>query len=63
MSGSVTQCLECGAMNWAGKDKCRLCGGELAPTLAQVHRYVCSTDPTFRKQIEEQRGKGEICEQ
>lgn len=53
MSGSVTHCKECGACNWAGKDKCEACGGELEPTLAQVHAYYYLTDPEFRKMVDE----------
>jgi hypothetical protein len=52
MSGDVTYCVNCGACNWAGKDKCRVCGGELELTLAQEYAYYCHTDPEFRKMVD-----------
>ncbi len=55
MSGDVTPCLKCGAMNWAGKEKCDVCGGELAPTLSEVYAYMYATDADFKKQVDEQR--------
>ena len=53
MSGSITYCKECKACNWAGKKKCSECGGELEPTLAEVHAYYCQTDPEFKKMVNE----------
>lgn len=52
MSGSVTYCKDCGACNWAGKEKCETCGGELEPTLRQVHAYYYQTDPKFKKMVD-----------
>ena len=57
MSGSVTYCTECRACNWAGKEKCEACGGELEPTLAEVHACYCATDPKFRKFVDGQQTK------
>lgn len=57
MGGSVTFCKECGACNWAGKERCETCGGELEPTLRQVHAFYCATDPGFRRFVDEQRVK------
>jgi len=56
VSGSVTYCKECGACNWAGKEKCEACGGELEPTLAEVYAYYYTTDPEFRGFVDEQYG-------
>lgn len=52
MSGSVTYCIECGACNWAGEPKCAVCGGELEPTLREVHAHYYNTDPDFRKMVD-----------
>ena len=59
MSGSVTYCIAYKACNWAGKEKCEVCGGELEPTLAQVHAFYCATDPEFKKFVNEERAKSE----
>lgn len=59
MGGSVTECLECGAMNWAGKEKCEVCGGELAPTLRQIHATLYAIAPDFKKMVDE-RHKAEV---
>ena len=40
MSGSVTYCLNCGSFEWANKTKCSKCGGQLAPTLREVHAQI-----------------------
>jgi len=40
MSESVTYCINCGKFEWAGKTKCTKCGGELAPTLREVHAQI-----------------------
>ncbi len=40
MSGSVTYCLNCGKFAWANQTKCATCGGELAPTLREVHAQI-----------------------
>lgn len=53
MSGDVTYCIKCGACNWAGIDRCRVCGGELEPTLAQVHAFYYQTDTEFKKMVDE----------
>jgi len=55
MSGSVTPCLECGQFNWAGEEKCEVCGGKLAPTLRQIHAYLYHTDPEFKKMVDDGR--------
>ena len=39
MGTSVTYCTVCKACNWAGKEKCVVCGGELEPTFQQVYNY------------------------
>ena len=56
MGGSITYCKECKACNWAGREKCEVCGGELEPTLAQVHAYYCGSDPVFKKLLDENCG-------
>ena len=53
MGSSVTYCIECKSCNWAGKEKCEVCGGELEPTLAQVHAFYYTEDPEFRKMVDE----------
>ena len=38
MSGSIVQCLKCGAWNWAGVKECTNCGSdELTLSLDQVY--------------------------
>ena len=48
MGSSVTYCKICKACNWAGKDKCTVCGGELEPTMAEVYNHYYKTDPEFK---------------
>jgi len=55
MSGSVTYCKECKACNWAGEEKCRVCGGELEPTLREVWNYYYQTDKAFRDFVDGQK--------
>ena len=50
MSGSVTYCYRCGKNEWANKTKCSKCGGELAPTLREVHAQIM-------REVKEKRGK------
>ena len=39
MGTSVTYCKGCGACNWAFRECCEDCGGELEPTFRQVYAY------------------------
>ncbi len=57
MGSSVVYCKECRACNWANKDKCVDCGGELEPTLAMVHAYYCGGE--FKKKVDENKKEGE----
>jgi len=49
MSGSVTYCKKCGACNWAGKERCEVCGGELEPTLDQVFAQLVKEEAEEKK--------------
>jgi len=40
MSTSVTYCTKCRACNWAGEEKCVVCGGELEPTFKEVYARI-----------------------
>lgn len=52
MGTSVTYCTKCRACNWAGKDKCYVCSGELEPTFREVYNYYYQNDPEFRKMVD-----------
>lgn len=58
MSTSVTYCKECGACNWAGEEKCTACGGELEPTFQDYYNQLYTTDPEFKKFVDEQKEGG-----
>lgn len=60
MGSQITYCKECGAVNWAGVEKCEVCGGEVEPTLAEVHAYLYATDPEFKAFVDEEHRKLKI---
>jgi len=53
MGTSVTRCTKCCRWNWAGKEKCVVCGGELEPTFRQVYDYYMGN----KKEKETKNGK------
>jgi hypothetical protein len=52
VSGNVTYCKKCKSPNWAGKKRCEVCGGELEPTLHEVHAYYYNTYPEFKEMVD-----------
>lgn len=54
MGSQVTYCKDCGACNWAGKQRCEACGGELEPTLHEVFAFYYRIDEEFRKHVDEE---------
>lgn len=55
MSGSVTYCYRCGKFEWANRDKCSHCGGQLAPTLREVHALLMEELEHRRRQDNDKR--------
>lgn len=62
MSGSVTNCMDCNALVWAGTTICPECGSShIAPTLRQLHDRMYQTDASFKKMVDDQREKDRHC--
>ena len=52
MGTNVTRCIECCKWNWAGKEKCVVCGGELEPTFNEVYNYYMENKNNGRQPME-----------